>query len=162
MHELGTTPPNRGGEGGSIECILGLHLPWSIENAFHFEMFFLNSKFHEIRRLGGCFHPQRSGDNELHLCSKFFFGVTETIFTQQIFPKIKNQRGKREGERRSHFPPKKKVGMIDQWFYIVLWSSTVTFCLSIFFPKSILHEIMECGELFSPHRLVIGVSRTSM
>jgi len=45
-------------------------------------MFFLNSKFHEIRQLGSCSHPQgsRGGGNELHLGFEFFFQVTETIF----------------------------------------------------------------------------------
>jgi len=54
---------------------LVLNLPWSIENTFYFEVFFLNSNFHKyVKWGGGCFHPQRSraGGNELHLGSKFF------------------------------------------------------------------------------------------
>ena len=54
IHELGAFP-NRGGGGGSIECILVPNLPWSTENTFYFETFFLNSKFHEIRELGAIF-----------------------------------------------------------------------------------------------------------
>ena len=49
---------------------------------FKFEVFFLNSKFYEIRQLEGYFHPQgaRGGSNEQHLGSKFSFEVTEKIF----------------------------------------------------------------------------------
>ena len=46
----------------------------SRNRSIHFEMFLLNSKFHEIHQLGGYFYLQgwRGEGNELHLGSKLF------------------------------------------------------------------------------------------
>jgi len=79
-------------------------------------MIFLNSKFHEIRQLGGCFHPQESqgeGD-ERHFGSNFFSELLKPFLIQQIFPKIKNNKVWETG--MGHFLPKEEVGVANQWF----------------------------------------------
>jgi len=85
----------QGRRGAVNELHLGsklFHKKSRIFFTLNFEMLFLNSKFHEIRQLGPVFIYGGAGavGNELHLGSKFFFGVIETIFIQQIFPKTKN------------------------------------------------------------------------
>jgi len=62
IHEQGATFPYMGDGGWSTECILVLNLPWSIENTFHSEMFFLNSTFHKRREVGGYFYLQGGGE----------------------------------------------------------------------------------------------------
>jgi len=71
---LRATSPNRG-DGEYVDRMhLVLNLPYSIENTFYFEIFFLNSKFHEICEYGGYLYLQgrRGGCNELHLGSELF------------------------------------------------------------------------------------------
>jgi len=57
-------------DGGElIECILVLNLPWSIEDTFYFEMFVLNSKFHELRQFGAVFMHRGAGQEAMSCIS---------------------------------------------------------------------------------------------
>ena len=64
----------RGGGEGVMSCISVLNCSMKDQEIFYSEMFFQNSKFHEIRQLEGCFHPQgsRAGGKELYLGFRFF------------------------------------------------------------------------------------------
>jgi len=64
---------------------LGSKSSMEYKNTFYFGMFFLNSKFHEIRELGCYFYLQgrRGGGNELHLNSNLFHEGSRILLTSK-------------------------------------------------------------------------------
>jgi len=66
----------------SCNSVLNFIVPSRIKNTFYFEIFFINSKFHELRQLGAVFIHRAAGEGVMSCISvlNFFFGVPEAIF----------------------------------------------------------------------------------